>query len=109
MACDAGMNAAVAYLVLARGTGFDHCTTAWSKESIHKYGGMTWRQADEAVKVLLQAKLLEQTHIGSRPRYKLLEPGGAPERIWLPNEIVTAVQTDTSPICRLRQTGDVDA
>ena len=38
--CELGMNPAVAYLVLACGTGKDHRGTSWSVQAVQKYTGI---------------------------------------------------------------------
>jgi hypothetical protein len=49
IACELGLNPAVAFLTLGRGTGRDNRSTAWSAEAVSKYSGMTWRRAKEAI------------------------------------------------------------
>ncbi len=39
-ACALGLNPAVAYLVLARGTSADNRSTTWSAQAIEKYTGV---------------------------------------------------------------------
>src|SRR4051794_36430469 len=51
-ACAAGMNAAVAYLVLARGTSRDNRTTAWSVQAVEKYTSISRGRAQQALELL---------------------------------------------------------
>jgi hypothetical protein len=70
-ACERGLNQAVAYLVLARGTARDNCTTSWSIDAIERYTGISRRRAKEAVSDLKAAGLIDQLEAGTRPRYRL--------------------------------------
>ena len=57
--CAFGLNEAVAYIVLARGTGRDNRTTTWSVESIERYTGISRHRAAAAVKDLQATGLPE--------------------------------------------------
>ena len=70
-ACSAGMNAAVAYLVLARGTGRDNRTTAWSVQAIEKYTSISRGRAQQALELLAKDGLVEVLREGTRPKYLL--------------------------------------
>jgi hypothetical protein len=107
-ACELGMNPAVALLVLARGTGADNSTTAWSAEAISKYSGITWRRSKSAVTVLCEHELAICTAFGKHPRYKLAKPDDMEDLIWLPNEIVTGAANETPPVARIRQTQEIE-
>jgi hypothetical protein len=107
-ACELGLNAAVAFVVLARGTGRDNRTTTWSREAIYRHTGMTWRRAKQAVDALLQAKLIEVEKSGTRPIWRLKCTLGDDALIWLPNEIVTGAGRETPPIARIRQAQVLD-
>ena len=48
-ACSLGMNAAVAYLVLGRGTARDNRTTAWSVQAVEKYTSISRGRAQQAL------------------------------------------------------------
>jgi hypothetical protein len=106
--CDLGLNPAVSFLVMARGTGADNATTAWSMNSIETYGGITWRRARDAVDILATANITERTKAGSKPRYKLAKPDSVDDLIWLPNELITGAGKEIAPIHRIRQAGDVE-
>ncbi len=107
-ACDLGLNPAVSFLVMARGTGVDNSTTAWSMNAIENYAGITWRRARDAVELLMAARIADRTKCDSRPRYKLARPEAIDDLIWLPNELVTGAEKEVPPIARLRQTNEVD-
>jgi hypothetical protein len=50
-----GLNPAVAYLVLARGSGADNRTTAWSVNAIEGYTGIGRPRAKKAIDALMTA------------------------------------------------------
>lgn len=66
------MNSAVAYLVLARGTGPDNRTTCWSVHSIETYTGISRGRAIRAIKTLLNDGAVKLIQGGTRPKYELL-------------------------------------
>lgn len=70
-ACDLGLNAAVAYLVLARGTGADNRTTSWSAHSVERYTGMSRDKAPLAIKALIDGSLVTRTKVVGLPRYRI--------------------------------------
>lgn len=110
-ACRLGLNAAVTFLVLARGTGRDNITTRWSAEAVMQRSGIAWRRAKEAIGELERSKLLNITKdAGKRhaPTYKLAFPHDADTLLWLPNTLVDGVGGVPSPVARLRQTQNVD-
>jgi hypothetical protein len=76
--CSLGMNEAVAYLVLARGTGPDNRTTAWSVEAIERYTGVSRGRAKAAVKRLQDEGLIGSLRSGSNPKYDLIPFGELP-------------------------------
>ena len=81
-ACGIGMVPAVAYLVLARGTGGDQRTTAWSINAIEKYTNIGRPRAQKGIKALEKARLIRIVQKGSRPRYYIVpahEVEGAPQ------------------------------
>lgn len=69
--CGLGLNAAVAYLVLARGTGGDNRTSSWSVNAIREYTGIGPKRAAEALALLEKAGLLSVLKNDSRPRRRL--------------------------------------
>ena len=69
--CDIGVNAATAYLVLARGTGRDQGQTAWSVSAIENYTGISRSRARIAIQALQQAGLISQIRTGNHPLYKM--------------------------------------
>lgn len=110
-ACKLGLNPAVCFLALARGTGADNVTTKWSAEAAHKTTGISWRRADAAIDVLEKNKLATRVNErGNRkpPIRKLTFPSDLTESLWLPNTLVSGLEGVPSPIARLRQTQNVD-
>ncbi|MGI4945575.1 MAG: hypothetical protein ACRYHQ_34270, partial [Janthinobacterium lividum] len=74
LVCDLGMNAAVAYLVTARGTGGDNRTTKWSAHAIETRTGISRSRAQAAISALERAGALYRDPAGkpSHPKYKLV-------------------------------------
>lgn len=68
-----GMNAAVAYLVLARGTGRDNRSTSWSIQAIERYTGISRSRAGAAVRLLCESRFIQSVGLTSRPQYRLVE------------------------------------
>jgi hypothetical protein len=68
----AGLHAALAYLVLARGSLADMRTTSWSAEAINQRTRLNWRQAKEAIGKLIAVGLIRQDKGGSKPRYYIM-------------------------------------
>ena len=75
-----GLNSAVAYLVMARGTGPDNRTTQWSVNAIEKYTGISRPNAKKAVADLLDRGIWKKTREGNHPMYEAVPgneiPGG---------------------------------
>jgi|GEM_PF-1481392 len=106
-ACELGLRPAVAFLVLARGTLKDHSTTSWSAQAIFTYTGMAWRRASLAIDELIDANLVAVTKAGKKPRYKLCKPKETADFLWLPNELIDGAGTETPPLRRLRERGEL--
>ncbi|WP_417247574.1 hypothetical protein [Celeribacter sp.] len=106
-ACELGMNPAVALLVMARGTGRDNATTAWSALSVFNHSGMARRRAQEAIAKLQGAGLIDVLQSGKKPRYKLHKPTEEDKLLWLPNALIDGAGNETPPIARLRETGNL--
>lgn len=102
-ACGLGLNPAVAMLVLARGTGRDNITTAWSAEAVANRTGMAWRRAKTALNALEAAKLAPVVKGGTRPIRKLVIPKNLDSALWLPNALVDGAGDEVPPVTRLRQ------
>lgn len=98
------INMAVAYLVMARGTGHDNRTTSWSTNAIEQRTSISRPQAKLAISGLIERSFVRVEKRGTRPRYALLPahevPGTPvyrrrakpkqqaepkPDWIWLPN------------------------
>src|SRR5262249_38461328 len=75
-----GLNASVAHLVMARGTGPDNRTTQWSVHSIEQRTGISRPNAAKAVKDLLDRGIWKKTRDGQHPIYEAVPgdqiPGG---------------------------------
>lgn len=71
--CALGLNAAVAYLVMARGSGGDNRTTSWSVNAVEHYGGIGRVRAKQAIDALRNAGLVTLLKGGTLPRYFLTE------------------------------------
>lgn len=69
--CLLGLNPAVAFLVLARGSGGDNATTSWSVEATEKRTGVSRHRAKAAVELLENAGVLELLKSGSRPQRRI--------------------------------------
>lgn len=130
-ACNLGMNAAVAYLVLSTGTDKTNKFTSWSVNAIESYTGISRKRAQLAIQALLNNGLIRKLNVGTeRPRYEILhfeptiskrgkrktvESEDTPTEkrlesekvIWLPNGVVQSVQGELPPLERIRQTQDV--
>jgi hypothetical protein len=91
-ACALGMNAAVAYLVLARGTGADQRTTAWSVHAIETRTGIGRPRAQRALAALAEAALLRLTRPGARPRYHVAPAHEVPGCEGFPPPALDAVE-----------------
>lgn len=107
--CGMGLNHAVCYLVLARGTGRDNSTTRWSAEAVFKYTGMAWRRATTVIAEIDQTDLIKSVTLkGKRPTRKLVVPADMKDTLWLPNTLVTGAGREVAPINRLRQTQNLE-
>jgi hypothetical protein len=75
-----GLNAAVAHLVMARGTGPDNRTTQWSVHSIEQRTGISRPNAAKAVKDLIDRGIWKKVRDGQHPIYEAVcgdqIPGG---------------------------------
>jgi hypothetical protein len=69
-----GLNAAVAHLVMARGTGPDNRTTQWSVHSIEQRTGISRPNAAKAVNDLLDRGIWKKIRDGQHPIYEAM-PG----------------------------------
>ena len=129
--CGTGeINEAVAYLVLAQGTGASNRMTRWSVTSLKKTAGISWNRGQAALRGLMEQGFVNHAE-GScpkKPKYELMsyaeirrshaqanagnadrtEPPDTADPIWLPNDIVTGTtRGEDSPIKRLRVAGDL--
>lgn len=69
--CALGMNEAIAYLVLARGTGGDNRTSFWSVNAIEQRTNISRDKAKKAVLSLRLAGLIEKDGSPRRPQYRI--------------------------------------
>ena len=128
--CDEGdINAAAAWLLLARGTGANQRTTAWSVDAIMRYLGVGYNRGKEAIDKLFAMKFIRhgEKHTQRKPRYDLFtfaewdalkqkprkrqnslaDKDSDSNLIWLPNELVTGTaKGEKSPIHKVRAAGD---
>lgn len=114
---DLGMNALIAYLILARGSARDNRRTTWSTNAIEKKTGIGRIPARNAIGKLAQTGFLDVVKAGKRPVYKLSDSPASTELygydnglewIWLPNSIVDGVGLEVPPIEKLRRSGSVE-
>jgi hypothetical protein len=116
-ACDAGVNAGIAYLVLARGTGADQRATAWSVNAIEQRTGMGRQAAANAIAELTRLGLLRPKRGGTRPlrllstaeEAGLARIAGKPALVFLPNALVDGAASERPPLALLRQAQEVTA
>jgi hypothetical protein len=107
--CGMGLNHAVSFLVLARGTGRDNATTRWGAESVAKYTGMAWRRAHDAIAAIDKTELVTSAiPKGKRTTRKLAIPTDPEQWLWLPNTLVAGAKGETPPVAKLRQGQDVE-
>ncbi len=68
-----GMNEAVAYLILACGTGHDNRATSWSTEAVKRYAGIGWARAKPAIMNLVAGGFIRraESYTDAKPRYEL--------------------------------------
>jgi hypothetical protein len=68
-----GMNEAVAFLVLACGTGHGNRSTNWSTNAVMKYAGVGWERAKRAIERLTAGGFIRcaEGHTASKPCYEL--------------------------------------
>jgi hypothetical protein len=69
--CALGIDPAIAYLTLARGTGRSNATTSWSVNAIEKHARMPRRTARDAIDLLEAAGVIDRVADRTRPRYEL--------------------------------------
>jgi len=104
-----GMNEAVAYLILACGTGPGNKATSWSTNAVMKYAGIGWARAKLAI-VSLEASCFvrhAECYTEAHPRYELAtcreledhqaakNPPPAPD--YLEQEILSGVRAGKQP------------
>lgn len=70
-ACEAGLNDAVVYLVLARGTDRSQRNTSWSVNAVEKHTGISRGRAKTTIERQQTSGLVRKTHKGSHPRYEI--------------------------------------
>ncbi len=103
-ACEIGINAAGAYLVLARGSGADNVNTRWSAQAVADRMGMRRSTAAAAIDQLVKCRVLKSVKGSTRSAYALAQRG---ELIWLPNTLVDGAAEETAPLARVLMTQDV--
>lgn len=76
--CQHGINAAVAYLVLARGSGGDQRHTSWSVNAIETYTGISRPRGHQAIETLAKVGAVRIISGGTRPRYHIAPAHNVP-------------------------------
>jgi hypothetical protein len=104
-ACKLGLYSALAYLVIASGTGRDHKTSRWSANAAEKRLEIARSRAKAAVQRLVDAGLLDRVD-GKRPKY-LLALSKAPQWIWLPQQLADGAADEKPPLALIREMDDV--
>lgn len=117
-ACQVGLNAAVSYLTMARGTRRDQVTTPWSVKAIEKYTGVSRPLAKSAIEALVNGELIEIVKAGRKPQYRLrpwlelnipMEPAPDNPWIWLPNTLIDGVPGNAAaPVELVRQSQQIE-
>jgi hypothetical protein len=111
-ACALGLNPAIAFLVLARGSAADNITTRWSADAVSRSLGIAWKRASVAIAALEEAGLAKTVKKSdaarSMPTRRLAFPKDMRKVIWLPNTLVDGAGDGPVPIARLRQTQRLD-
>jgi hypothetical protein len=111
LACAEGINAAVAYLVLARFSGRDNSTTAASVNALENYTRISRHRSQRAIQALCDRGLVRQVAAGTRPRYTLAPyaavpnvapPAMSPEQLAVYERIRAGEQTLPRDLVRLR-------
>jgi hypothetical protein len=107
-ACALELNAAVAYLVVARGAG-SRPFSQWSGHAIEHYTGISRSKVKLALKSLIDSQLLTLERGGTRPLYRIIQPSEVEGRelIWLPNALVDGAADERPPLALVRQMQDV--
>jgi hypothetical protein len=94
-----GLNSAIAYLVMARGTGPDNRTTQWSVNAIEKYTGISRPNAKKAVQDLLDRGSWKKTREGNHPTYEAVPGNEIPGGPFTATEkaVITAIRNGNRP------------
>jgi hypothetical protein len=92
--CRLGMNAGVAYLIIARGTGRDNRTSKWSVHAIERRTGISRSRGAAAITALEQAGHLvrDPTSRHDRPKFRIAPAHEVPGCEGYPPPALTAVQ-----------------
>jgi hypothetical protein len=104
--CELGLNAAVTYLILARGSGADNATTSWSANSVEQRTGISRKRAGEAITLLCNRKHLSRVAKAVRPQYKIAH-SSQPSWVYLPNSLIDGAEGEVPPIERIRRRGSI--
>ena len=91
--CTLGVNPAVAYVVLAAGTGKDQAQTFWSVHAIEKYTGISRQRAKAAVELLVEHGHLAPIVVNGSSGYRLCPSTADPRAslTWQEQEAVNRV------------------
>ena len=131
-ACELGMNPAVAYLILARGSLSNNVITGWSARAVYERTGIAHKRAAKAIMQLEMAGLVtrlkgseleravkkakyscDRRFLGKVKKnqvsfYRILPVNAEIDPIWLPNAIVDGAGTEVPPLKRIFLTSDAE-
>jgi hypothetical protein len=110
--CKLGINAAVAYLTLARGSGGDQRTTSWSTHAIESRTAISRSAAKSAIGNLIARGLIRKTDTGARPKYLIVPahevsgtvafPPEPPD--WHEQELLKSMGPEWRPVAKTKLT-----
>src|SRR6516165_4670359 len=80
-ACELGLNPAVAYLTIARGTGRDNAASFWSVNAIEEHTGISRPKAHAAIRLLIDNGLLTKERGGTRRQCRIVRGQESPPRL----------------------------
>jgi hypothetical protein len=106
--CELGMNAAISYLIMARGSGPDNSQTSWSANAIEQRTGMSRKRAGDAIRLMVRRNHLSMLRGSTMPKYKIGHTRH-PSWAYLPNSLIDGAAGEVSPIERLRRRGSIEA
>ena len=85
-AATCGLNAAIAHLILARGTGRDNRISQWSVNAIEQRTGISRPNANKALSLLLDRGIWRKTRGGKHPIYEAVPGDQIPNGAFTPEQ-----------------------